>query len=40
MPDVETAEMENPDVETPGDVTDEVTEDVETPEPEVDDRHH
>jgi transcription termination/antitermination protein NusG len=35
MPDVETAEMENPDVETPGEVTDEVTDDVGTPEPEV-----
>ena len=35
MPDVETAEMENPDVEAPGEVTDEVTDDVGTPEPEV-----
>ena len=34
MPDVETAEMENPDVETPGEITDEAT-DVVTPEPEV-----
>jgi transcription termination/antitermination protein NusG len=35
MPDVETAEMENPDVEAPGEVTDEVTDDVGTSEPEV-----
>ncbi|MGH8942342.1 MAG: transcription termination/antitermination protein NusG [Acidimicrobiia bacterium] len=34
MPDVETAEMENPDVETPGEITDEAT-DVVTPESEV-----
>ncbi len=35
MPDVETAEMENPDVEVPGEGTDDVTDDVVTPEPEV-----
>ena len=36
MPDVETAEMENPDVDAPGEVTDEVTDDVGTPEVEID----
>ncbi len=43
MPDLETAEMENPDVETAVEVTDEATPDVGTPEAEVPrdrGRHH